>query len=501
MGKMLMQKLWLLPCVCDDPVPDYVAFSWEELAAQIPKVTTFRISRYALLPNASIHLHTFSDASEKAYGACTYARYVDSSGMVRIQLLASKSRVAPLRKITLPRLELCAADIGAKLHSRIVQALEMPIASSHLWSDSAVTLQWLQAPPRTWKTFVGNGGIRNPGTYALRFLEPRRQQGQPSGPDFPRCERRRFLGQRVWQRGPKWLSLAEEHWPVRNIPPYPVNGKECRKLITTVARIQEASIVNPVFVRYSSYERLLHITAYIIRFLANVRCKARSQPLPSTGSPPGIALSVDHLINGFLIQLAQADAFREEVRDLHVDKAVGKRSSTRLLAPFLDSEGIIRVGGSLRLSDQPFLAKHPALLPSNHPLARLIAKSYHLALIHGGGRLTLAAMREKFWPIHGRLVRSVLRSCYRCARANFVPTSQHIGQLPLHRITPGRPSSSEFHNTSFNRSTASQWDDREDIYLLHRLCCMRLFICLRRCVMTPMFIELDAIRRSKLNPA
>ncbi|XP_062704017.1 uncharacterized protein LOC134286424 [Aedes albopictus] len=140
-----------------------------------------------------------------------------------------------------------------------------------------------------------------------------------------------------------------------------------------------------------------------------------------------------------LIQLAQADAFREEVRDLHVDKAVGKRSSTRLLAPFLDSEGIIRVGGSLRLSDQPFLAKHPALLPSNHPLARLIAKSYHLALIHGGGRLTLAAMREKFWPIHGRLVRSVLRSCYRCARANFVPTSQHIGQLPLHRITPGRP--------------------------------------------------------------
>ncbi|XP_062704020.1 uncharacterized protein LOC115256082 [Aedes albopictus] len=156
MGKMLMQKLWLLPCDCDGPVSDYVALSWEELAAQIPKVTTFRVSRYALLPNASIQLHTFSDASEKAYGACTYARCVDSSGIVRIQLLASAYRVAPLHKITLTRLELCAADIGAKRHSRIVQALEMPIASSHLWSDFAVTLQWLQAPPRTWKTIVAN---------------------------------------------------------------------------------------------------------------------------------------------------------------------------------------------------------------------------------------------------------------------------------------------------------------------------------------------------------
>ncbi|XP_065084474.1 uncharacterized protein LOC135706749 [Ochlerotatus camptorhynchus] len=155
-GKMLMQRLWLLPCGWDDEVPDYIANSWEEFAGQIPKVAYFRVSRYALLPNSIIQLHTFSNASESAYGACTYARCVDSTGKIRVELLASKSRVAPLKKISLPRLELCAADVAAKLHSRIVEALQISIASSHFWSDSTATLQWLRAPPNTWKTFVAN---------------------------------------------------------------------------------------------------------------------------------------------------------------------------------------------------------------------------------------------------------------------------------------------------------------------------------------------------------
>ncbi|XP_065088587.1 uncharacterized protein LOC135710066 [Ochlerotatus camptorhynchus] len=147
-GKMLMQRLWLLPCGWDDEVP-YIASSWEEFAGQIPKVAYFRVSRYALL-------HTFSDASESAYGAFTYARCVDSTGKIRVELLACKSRVAPLKKISLPRLELCAADVAAKLHSRIVEALQISITSSLFWSDSTVTLQWLRALSNTWKTFVDN---------------------------------------------------------------------------------------------------------------------------------------------------------------------------------------------------------------------------------------------------------------------------------------------------------------------------------------------------------
>ncbi|XP_058817215.1 uncharacterized protein LOC131680520 [Topomyia yanbarensis] len=442
-GKMLMQRLWLLPCAWDDEVPNHIATSWEKYAAQLPKVANFRISRYALLPNSTIQLHTFSDASESAYGACTYARCVDSSGQIRVQLLAYKSRVAPLKKITLPRLELCAADIAAKLHTRIVEALQTPIAGSYFWSDSTVTLQWLRAPPNTWKTFVANRVSEIQSSTHGAFWNHVAGTENPADLISRGMHVDDFLVSKLWKGGPNWLSNPRTKWPVLKFTEYPEDGKERRKLITAVTRTQViCSTINPIFARFSSYERLLRSTAYILRFIANARCKARTQPLPLTGPIPSISLNVKHLNNAEqkLTQLAQADAFDEEIQNLQHNKAVGKRSAIRLLTPFLDPEGTIRVGGRLKLSDQPFLFKHPALLPSNHPLTRLIAKSYHISLIHGGGRLTLAAIREKYWPVNGRrLVRSILRSCFRCARAQPVPTTQQIGQLPLHRVAPSRP--------------------------------------------------------------
>lgn len=90
--------------------------------------------------------------------------------------------------------------------------------------------------------------------------------------------------------------------------------------------------------------------------------------------------------------------------------------------------------------EQPYIMKHPILLPNPHPYTRLLATLHHLRLIHGGGRVTLASMREYFWPIRGRrLVRSIIHACFRCTRASPVPATQQLGQLPIHRIRPSRP--------------------------------------------------------------
>ncbi|XP_053698861.1 uncharacterized protein LOC128745814 [Sabethes cyaneus] len=415
-GKMLMQKLWLLPCAWDEEVPVEIAAAWEELSSQMPKVANFRISRYALLPNGSVQLHTFSDASEAAYGACT---------------------------ITLPRLELCAANVAAKLYAKIIRALQIPIRKSYFWSDSTVTLQWLRSPPNTWKTFVANrvseiqelthGAFWNHviGTQNLADLLSRGMNVDD------------FLESALWKYGPEWLSCPENKWPSTKLTDYPIQGKERRKVVTLVVRAKSVSKdINPIFTRFSSFERLLRTTAYILRFISNVKCKTRTQPQPTQPNLPGTYLTVERiaLAEQTLLRLAQADVFQQEIKDLRENKLVAKHSPIRLLSPFLDPEEIIRVGGRLRLSDQPFLSKHPALLPSNHPITRLIAKSHHLSLIHGGGRLTLAATREKYWPLHGRrLCRSIIRNCYRCARADPPATTQQIGQLPLHRITPSRP--------------------------------------------------------------
>ncbi|XP_065084123.1 uncharacterized protein LOC135706443 [Ochlerotatus camptorhynchus] len=109
-AKIIIQELWLLSCDWDDPVPEPVKLKWESYQQELSRISEHRVDRYAFLPDSVIQLHTFADASQTAYGACTYARCEDSQGRVRILLLASKSCVAPLKRVTITRLELCSCD-------------------------------------------------------------------------------------------------------------------------------------------------------------------------------------------------------------------------------------------------------------------------------------------------------------------------------------------------------------------------------------------------------
>ncbi|XP_062538804.1 uncharacterized protein LOC134207100 [Armigeres subalbatus] len=115
---------------------------------------------------------------------------------------------------------------------------------------------------------------------------------------------------------------------------------------------------------------------------------------------------------------------------------VSTKSSLRLLCPFLDDKGMIRVGGRLRLADAPYDVKHQLVLPGFHPFTKLLLAHVHLKLLHGGNAMTLSVVRDEFWPLNGRkAVRSAIRSCYQCCKANPRPIKQPIGQLPIPRVT------------------------------------------------------------------
>ena len=101
-------------------------------------------------------MHGFCDASEKAYGACIYLRSADTQGKHHISLVCSKSRVAPVNPLILPRLELCATFLLARLYSVAKQALEIEIKRVYLWSDSTITLHWKNTEPWLLQTFVSN---------------------------------------------------------------------------------------------------------------------------------------------------------------------------------------------------------------------------------------------------------------------------------------------------------------------------------------------------------
>ncbi|XP_058827824.1 uncharacterized protein LOC131687748 [Topomyia yanbarensis] len=439
-GKLLMQELWLMQSEWDQPVPTIIKEKWYAYYKNLPKIAEFRTERYAFLPNASVKLHVFCDASEAAFGACVYARSADTKENIRVQLLASKSRVAPLKRITLPRLELCAAVIGAQLHAHVVNALQIEISESRFWSDPTVVLQWLQSPPNTWKTFVANRVSElQSSTHGARWSHI---SGKENPADLISRGMRMddFLSSDLWKHGPHWLRQAENEWPAPTMLPALTDNVEVKKVF--VAVIHNKPGVNPMFTRYSSLDKLIRVTAHCLRFVGNMRSKTRTHPSVTTDLLPGKCLSAKRISDAqsHLVQLAQADAFHDELKELKRGNTVSKHSSVRLLSPFIDQRGTLRVGGRLRLSDESFHAKHSALLPSYHPFTRLLLTSYHLKLLHGGGQLTLATVREEYWPLNGRrMMRSIIRSCVKCVRADPVPIQQRIGQLPVPRITASRP--------------------------------------------------------------
>ncbi|XP_062541022.1 uncharacterized protein LOC134209057 [Armigeres subalbatus] len=430
-AKIRMQQLWIANSGWDDQVPNDVMVKWEEFSSQLQCLEEYKVPRYLfLLGSSSIEFHVFTDASEAGYGACIYARSEDQEGNTKIQLIAAKSRVAPLKRISLPRLELCAALLGARLYARVSKALRMEGTRCWFWTDSTVTLHWIQATPNSWQNFIGNR------TAEIQQLTHGHSWNHVSGNENPADHVSRgmlpkeLIGNTIWGSGPSWLSRGKNDWPKKsNVVP----SEDLLERRKSVFVAQTGSDHNFLFYRYSSFQRLVRITALLLRF--KNQCQRKFAPSPNT------FVSVHELEQAkeVLSRVAQQEVFTEELKDLAKNRPVSKRSPLRLLHPFLDENSLIRLRGRLDHSSEKYQTKHPIILPKHHPLTYLITEYYHKLCMHSGPRMTLASMHQEFWPVNGKLVAtSVFRKCLQCFRQNPTPIVQPVGQLPKQRTAPNR---------------------------------------------------------------
>lgn len=155
--KRLIQHLWTLKLEWDDEPPMDICCRWERYQSELKSLAPLQISRTFDACNVvRREVHGFCDASKLGYGAVIYLRVVTPDN-VDIRLLCAKSKVAPLRPITLPRLELCAALLLSNLMVYVRQVLQrLNFDAEHDWSDSTVALSWIRSSPHRWKTFVRN---------------------------------------------------------------------------------------------------------------------------------------------------------------------------------------------------------------------------------------------------------------------------------------------------------------------------------------------------------
>ncbi|XP_062538393.1 uncharacterized protein LOC134206681 [Armigeres subalbatus] len=157
LAKLLVQQLWRNKQDWDNPVDDIISQQWIELRQSLHLLKQFSIPRRASIDGAvQFELHGFADASTKAYGACLYIRSINPDGTATSRLLTSKSKVAPLHDMTIPRKELCAALLLARLIDKVTSTINIRFQQIALWSDSQIVLAWLQKHPSQLEIFVRN---------------------------------------------------------------------------------------------------------------------------------------------------------------------------------------------------------------------------------------------------------------------------------------------------------------------------------------------------------
>ncbi|XP_067614542.1 uncharacterized protein [Eurosta solidaginis] len=155
-AKILMQSIWLEGTAWDEPVSTSTLERWKTFTEQYHEIDKIRIPRWVnFSPGTDIEIHGFCDASEKAYAAVIYMR-VKTDDNVCTNLLLAKTRVAPVKTLSLPRLELCGAVLLAEITESIFRNLKLGPVKVNLWTDSTIVLAWIRKPPCSWSTFVAH---------------------------------------------------------------------------------------------------------------------------------------------------------------------------------------------------------------------------------------------------------------------------------------------------------------------------------------------------------
>ena len=183
--------------------------------------------------------------------------------------------------------------------------------------------------------------------------------------------------------------------------------------------------------RYSSYERVKRVVAWILRFVNN--CISIHQRRRGSLSAPELKEAETRL----WLQAQRVD-FLDDLHTLKNDKNLPRNSLLRTLHPIIEESGLLRVGGRVSNSSFSYSQRHPVILHGRNTLTKLIIRAEHLRLLHGGPTLVSSSLSRRFHIIgHRKTVRSVTRACVICRRTSTKPRPQLMGQLPIERITPG----------------------------------------------------------------
>ncbi|KAJ8040732.1 Alpha-N-acetylgalactosaminide alpha-2,6-sialyltransferase 6 [Holothuria leucospilota] len=440
-ARMLMQETWAQGLQWDEPLPESLRKQWENWLNETSELKHLRIERCLVLqdhksPILDQRLHTFVDASKNAYATAVYLRTAYENGTIAVRLVISKARVAPLKSMSIPRLELCGAVLGVKLSLSVAKILEFSAHEITYWSDSMNVLFWINGASRKYKPFVASriGFIHE-------HSEPEQWRYVPTKTNSADLPTRgmtvaELSRSDLWWHAPTFLHKPCGEWPSR--PTLSVLDavneeiKSSENLTMTVTSKQcDLGVLHPE--RYSSWLKLVRVTAWLRRFIANARVNSASE------RQLGTELTIREIESAKLVwyKRAQRDVYSSEIEDLKSGRCLKQKSSLLPLNPCIDEDGILRVNGRLKNAEHlSYSTRCPIILPKSHDITRLIIHHIDATSNHVKGyNHVLSDIRAQYWIVRGReAIKSFQRQCPGCRRFRGKAASQIMAPLPVERL-------------------------------------------------------------------
>ncbi|GFX91577.1 integrase catalytic domain-containing protein [Trichonephila clavipes] len=378
-------------------LPPKLRHKWQQWSSEAEGLTEIKIPRFYLgnidQEISKCEIHCFSDASKSAYGTL-YLRFVTCNNEIETSFICSKSRVAPLKSLTLPRLELAAALLSARLAKQVSSCLKFD-ANIYYWTDSLISYYWIRGDSSAFKPYIKN---RVQDTIALI-----------------RCS-----GDTVQERTTLLISFRVVHLPS--------NSELCseelehRSSVHVAVTQQREALVD--INRFSSLKKLLKTTAWVFRFVNNARNIYKSMDF---------YITADEIQNSeyFWLKCVQSEFYSAEILALKQNEQLRSSSEIKSLVPYLDENNLLRLTGRLLEADLCFGEKHPIILPRRCKFTELLVIREHERIGHCGVSATLTQLRKKYWVPKGRqLVKTMIRICLVCKKYSAKPADQLSGQLP-----------------------------------------------------------------------
>ena len=424
--KIFLQSLWLHNLEWDEDLNDELIKRWKVIIQNLSEVQSIIIPRCV---SSNVHndliIFGFCDASPHAYAAALYIGYINANNQLTTTLLCSKTRVAPLKNATIPRLELCGALLLSKLVKKLFDKTSFKISRVNLYCDSQIVLHWLASSDIKQPVFVSNriNQIRETLNDIDNYWYYVETQLNPADLATRGISATKLNNNSLWWKGPDLIRTLDDR------ETYFVKLHNPTIQSFSVVLRQEKDELNYIK-KQSNFLTLLRITAFCLRFGSFKRNNRVKSFIAADEYKASLIC---------LIRIHQSTYFNKEIHALRNNFPISNKSRILALSPFIDRNGLLRVGGRISQSTLDINRCHPYILTKDH-FTNLLINYEHIRNCHANVQLLRTILLKNYWIINARsTIKGCIYNCLICLKLKSQINTQLMGELPKSRMTISRP--------------------------------------------------------------